>query len=155
MRKKQFGKKKKPMSESSADICKLIENQFSNLKLRANLVPKQCYKVNLRNILSKKDWDIIRTAVYERDENECTICKRDNIPLHAHEDWIYDYEKGIQKLNKIISLCESCHENIHLGQSGNLSDDSRKRIREHWCKINDQNEEAFKKYLFNVLVLGH
>ncbi len=144
---------KKAKKEPIADSCISIENELSKLKLWANLVPEQSFKTNLRHIFSRKEWNTIRSAVYRRDEYKCTICKRDNIQLNAHEDWIYDYKKGLQKLNKIISLCDLCHNNIHLGYSGSVDDESREKNRQHWCKINNQNEEDFKTYLFNVYVL--
>ena len=144
---------KKAKKKDVANSCILIEKEFSKLKLWANLVPLQSFKTNLRYVYSRKEWNIIRSAVYRRDENKCTICKRDNIQLHAHEDWIYDYKKGLQKLNNIIALCDLCHNNIHLGYSGSVDDESREKIRQHWCKINNQNEEDFKRYLFNVFVL--
>ena len=141
--------KKKPI----ADNCISIEKELSKLKLWANLIPLPSFKANLWHIFSKKEWNTIRSAVYRRDENKCTICKRDNIQLNAHEDWIYDYKEGLQKLNKIISLCDLCHNNIHLGYPGSVDDESREKIRQHWCKINDKNEEDFKKYIINVFVL--
>ena len=144
---------KKAKEENVADNCISIEKELSKLKLWANLVPEQSFKANLRYTFSKKDWNTIRAAVYRRDEYKCTICKRDNIPLHAHEDWIYDYKKGLQKLNGIISLCDPCHNNIHLGYSGSVGIESRKKNIQHWCKINKQNENDFKKYIFNVFVL--
>ena len=144
---------KKAKEESVADNCILIEKELSKLNLWANLVPEQSFKTNLRYIFSKKDWNTIRAAVYRRDEYKCTICKRDNIPLHAHEDWIYDYENGLQKLDGIISLCDLCHNNIHLGYSGSVGVESREKNIQHWCKINKQNEDNFKKYIFNVFVL--
>ena len=146
---------KKAKKKDVANSCILIEKEFSKLKLCANLVPEQSFKANLRYVYSRKEWDIIRAAVYMRDEYKCTICKRDDIPLHAHEDWIYDYKKGLQKLNNIIALCDLCHNNIHLGYSGSVGVESREKNRQHWCKINNQNEEDFIKYVFNVYVLWH
>ena len=144
---------KKAKKEPVADSCILIEKELSKLKLWANLVPEQSFKANLRYVYSGKEWGIIRAAVYRRDEYKCTICKRDDIPLHAHEDWIYDYKKGLQKLNNIIALCDLCHNNIHLGYSGSVGVESREKNRQHWCEINNQNEEDFIRYIFNVYVL--
>jgi hypothetical protein len=144
---------KKAKKEDVANSCISIEKELAKLKLWANLVPEQSFKANLRYILSKKEWNTIRLAVYRRDEYKCTICKRDDVKLNAHEDWIYDYKKGLQKLNNIIALCDLCHKNIHLGHSVSVDVESKEKIRQHWCKINNQNEEDFKRYFFNVLVL--
>ena len=144
---------KKAKEANVADNCILIEKELSKLKLWANLVPLQSFRGNLRYIFSERVWNTIRSTVYRRDEYKCTICKRDNIQLHAHEDWIYDYEKSLQKLNKIITLCDLCHNNIHLGYSGSIGIESREKNRQHWCKINNQNEDDFKKYIFNIIVL--
>lgn len=146
---------KKAKKRLLTDNCISIETELSKLKLWANLIPLQSFKVNLRHILLRKEWNAIRSAIYKRDEYKCIICKRDDVKLNAHEDWVYDYKKGLQKLNRIISLCDLCHNNIHLGYSGSVDIESKEKIRQHWCKINNQNEEDFKRYLFNVFVLWH
>jgi len=133
--------------------CIAIEKELSKLKLRANMIPEQSYGVNLRGTLSRSEWDIIRSLIYKRDGYKCTICNQEGAQLHAHEDWIFDYKKGIQVLGNIISVCVNCHNNIHLGHSSTFKESIRKELKHHWCKINNKNEEDFKKYIFNLMIL--
>ncbi len=88
--------------------------------------------------------------------SNCSICDKKNVRLEAHEDWEYDYENSIQKLNDIKALCRMCHLNSHLGFSRILIREGKLKAGEligHWCKVNNEREEKFKEYegiVFNL-----
>lgn len=117
------------------------------MKLTVEMVPKTSWKSNLRSILTKKQWDVIRKNSYEKANNVCEICGRDGM-LHCHEQWEYDDDKHLQKLTGLVSLCRSCHMCKHFGfaltmhHKGIISID---RIKNHFMDINGVAEDEFRK----------
>lgn len=92
------------------------ENMKLNMKqiiLAPDLVPSTSWFKNLRN-KDPKAWEIIRKASYAKAENQCEICGAKG-KLHCHENWSYNEQSGIQKLESLISLCADCHEVKHIG----------------------------------------
>ena len=57
-------------------------------------------------------------AATARARWRCETCggKRD-APVHWHEVWSYDDERGVQKLEALKCLCERCHEATHPGHA--------------------------------------
>jgi hypothetical protein len=129
-----------------------IERLLGKYNLWANMIPRNSWYANLRNILPKNEWDTIRKLVYKHFNYQCSICKRKG-QLHAHESWIYDYKKSRQTLQDILALCYLCHMSQHLGYvqvklipTGELT---MEEIEQHWMEINNKSKEEFKhhKYL--------
>lgn len=85
------------------------------MKIDIQLVPKSSWYSNVRSNVSKSEWDIIRRKVYAKANYKCEICGGvgSKHPVEAHEIW--SYNDGIQKLEKIVSLCPACHEVHHIG----------------------------------------
>ena len=69
------------------------------LKLDFELVPDSCWYSNLRSILSKKQWDVVRREAYARANGRCMICGRKATRLEAHERWRYDTDTCTQVLD--------------------------------------------------------
>ncbi len=136
--------------------CILLEKQLSKYKLWGNLVPKKSFYANLRKVISKKDWDILRKLVYKKDSYKCYICGQTNIRFEAHEEWTYNYGEAIQKLDTINALCKLCHLNKHLGyasiliKKGELDENS---LIQHWCMVNGVKKEKFREYSNQVIRL--
>lgn len=91
--------------------------------LLIELIPKTCKFSNVRTLLPKKQWDILRKKSYEDANHKCEICfesgksqgyKHD---VECHEIWEYIEETKTQKLVGLISLCPSCHQVIHFGRT--------------------------------------
>ena len=109
------------------------------MKLTIELIPKTSFYTNLRSILSRKEWSDIRIDTLIKANHRCEICGGEsyNRALDCHEVWIFDDENHIQKLIKIIALCDQCHEVKHIGLAqvkGNFD-----RARKHFMKINNIN----------------
>ena len=83
-------------------------------KLQIELVPDGCWGYNLRSILSKRQWDFLKSDAKLRAEGKCVICGKESKVLDAHERWEYDEENGIAKLKDIIAVCKDCHSVIHI-----------------------------------------
>jgi len=85
-------------------------------KITIELVPSCNWGINLRSVLKKEDWDLVRKKCYKNAGNKCEICGRKG-KMQAHEKWKYDNENNIQILIGLICLCEGCHGVKHFGRS--------------------------------------
>lgn len=103
-------------------------------KLKFELVPDGCWYSNLRTMLSKKEWDMIKKYAKERSGGKCSICGRQTQYLDAHERWSYDEENKVQKLEDVVCVCKTCHSVIHIGRTslmGNIE-----KAEDHYMKVN-------------------
>ena len=103
-------------------------------KLNFELVPDGCFKSNLRNILSKAQWDYIKKDVKTRAGGRCEICGKKTDKLDAHEVWSYNEKTGVQKLEDIKAVCKDCHAAIHIDRTavaGNIA-----RAEDHYMLVN-------------------
>lgn len=114
-------------------------------KLNFELVPDACWGSNLRNILSKTEWDFLKKDAKERSNGRCAICGKKTQRLDAHEKWSYDREKGIQKLEDIIAVCKDCHSVIHIGFTQLKGD--IERAEKHFMKVNNCSYVEYRKAL--------
>ena len=116
-----------------------------DFKLMPSPVPDSCWYSNLRTHLPKKIWDLIRKDAYARANGKCMICGRPAKRLEAHEDWSYDEENCIQRLDRILALCHDCHSVIHIGRTQLLGDEDRAIA--HFCKVNSCRYSDYIKAL--------
>ena len=133
--------------------CQSLESELSKYKLWGSLIPKKSFNANLRKVLKKNKWDSLRNFVYEKDSYKCSICDISGVKLEAHENWKYDYDNSIQKLQDLNALCKMCHLNIHLGLATILAHESKldfHKLVEHWCKTNDEEIIGFRDYQTKV-----
>ncbi len=116
-------------------------------KLTIELVPQTAWFSNVRSMVSKEDWDILRRETYKKAHYKCEICGGvgDRHPVECHEIWQYDDSNHIQKLAGLIALCPSCHEVKHIGLA---SVHGRQYIaKEHLAKVNGWSEEQVDQYV--------
>lgn len=114
------------------------------MKLEFELVPDGCWYSNLRSVLSKEQWDVVRKDAYARSGGKCMICGASG-RLEAHERWSYDEIRGIQKLEDVIAVCPLCHSVIHIGRT-QLKGDER-AASEHFMRVNDADYAAYRRAL--------
>ena len=80
-------------------------------KLIPELIPSNTWYNNVRSIVSKDEWDIIRRKSYKFANYKCQICGDSGInqgykhPVECHEIWEFDDKNKIQYLIGFISLC--------------------------------------------------
>lgn len=117
------------------------------MKLTIELVPRTSWFSNLRSLLSKEEWDVIRKGCYAKAGHVCEICSGvgPKHPVECHEVWEYDEDKGIQKLVSLIALCPSCHEVKHIGLAG--INGRREQAVEHFCKVNECTIEIAESHI--------
>ena len=110
-------------------------------KLTFEMVPEECWYSNLRSILKPKDWDIVRRDAYARAKGRCRICGKSTARLEAHEQWSYDEEKALQKLEDVVALCHSCHEVKHISRTQLMG--RGQEAMEHFQKVNECSQMDF------------
>lgn len=121
-------------------------------KLTIELVPSSSWTDNVRAIVSKKQWDYLKSQVSSRAYNVCEICGGvgPKHPVECHEIWSYNNKKLIQKLEGMMALCPDCHMVKHIGLAGIMG--KRAQALRHLMAINKMTikkaeayvEEAFK-----------
>ncbi len=114
-------------------------------KLNFELVPDGCWYSNLRSILPPSEWEKIKKDAKLRSGGRCSCCGKKTDRLDAHEVWSYDIEKGVQKLEDVISVCKDCHSVIHIGYTqlkGNIE-----RAEAHYMKVNGCSYAEFRQDL--------
>ena len=105
------------------------------MRLHIELVPQNCWGVNLRTKLKKSDWDKIRKGVYANENMHCHICGEKCESLDAHEIWEFDEKNHVQKLIEIIGICRQCHNTIHFGRAQKIG--LEKEAIEQFIKVNN------------------
>ena len=91
--------------------------------LTVELIPKTVFFSNVRTVLPKKYWDVIRKESYARANHKCEICYNKgkdqgfNHDLECHEIWDFNNETRVQKLVSVTSLCPICHQVKHFGRT--------------------------------------
>jgi len=109
----------------------------SSLKLQIELVPITCFWSNVRDCVTRTQWDKIRRSVYQRANNKCEICGEQGTqhPVECHEIWVYDDKKLIQRLDHFQALCPLCHGVKHIGLSEKRG--YKEIATAHFIKINE------------------
>lgn len=87
-------------------------------------VPRPLHGMAPRTILGSDKWNEMRFNTYVHAKYRCEICGKSfqqneplKLPDHSvHELFSYDYENGIGRFIRCISLCQDCHDFIHSGR---------------------------------------
>lgn len=126
-----------------------------SLKLTIELVPSTSWYNNLRSLMPKEKWDVLRKKVYADFGYRCGICGVTG-ELHAHEIWKYDDVNHVQSLMGLIALCKMCHAVKHLGRTELKEQEEGIQMEEviaHFMKINKCTKtefEAHRKEAFRI-----
>ena len=118
------------------------------MKLTIELVPSSSWWNNLRKLLPRNQWDIIRKSAYATSGHRCAICSAHS-RLNCHEIWHYDDDNHIQRLEGFTALCDLCHHVKHIGLAGILAEQGRldyEKVIEHFMKVNTCNREDFLEH---------
>ncbi len=111
------------------------------MKLTIELVPSTSWYNNVRSMVSKKEWDIIRKKCYQMSNYICDICggKGEKHPVECHEIWDYNDKTNTQTLIGLTSLCPSCHEVKHSGLA--ILQEKERKVINQLKKVNNINEQ--------------
>ena len=124
---------------------------MKHLELTLDLVPKGAWGNNLREVLSKKDWDTLRHACYERANYHCVACGAKTKKLDAHEVWDYNIKAETQTLVDIVALCSLCHLVKHIMHAE--AEEKLDIATRHFYKVNQCNPDTFAKHYMESLEL--
>jgi hypothetical protein len=78
-----------------------------------DLIPDSSWHASLANMLVPSSWKGLRDVVNEI-AGACEDCGGWS-HLECHEQWLYDDDRRVQKLERLETLCRSCHRTRHLG----------------------------------------
>lgn len=121
------------------------------MKLTIELVPSTSWYTNVRSMVDKAQWDVIRKNCYKHAHYKCEICRDTGFnqnakwPVECHEIWEYDDIKHTQTLTGFIALCPNCHKVKHVGLSeikGWMD-----IVHAQLIKVNDMSEVEVAEYI--------
>jgi hypothetical protein len=123
---------------------------MNNIILNLELVPSSSFFNNVRAILTKKQWDILKDNVASKAYNICEICGGvgPKHPVEIHEIWHYDDISLIQKLEGMIALCPNCHSVKHFGLA-QMQGRGEKALN-HLIKINKISKKEAEEYIIEA-----
>ena len=117
------------------------------MKLTLELVPSSSWLNNVRAVVSKKQWDYIKSQVFSKAYDTCEICGGvgPTHPVECHEVWSYDSKTSIQKLDRMIALCPNCHMVKHFGFA-QIQGKGTQALR-HLMKVNELTRKKAEQYV--------
>jgi hypothetical protein len=83
-------------------------------------IPQSSWFRNVRAAVDPADWDRLRHMVYRRARFRCEACgvlgsRERGVWMEAHERFAYDITTGVQRLVRLVCLCQWCHTTTHFG----------------------------------------
>lgn len=118
------------------------------MSLKFQLIPQMFKNINLHNekirIIEPDKWKEISSKVRD-EQKECHYCGRGFVrfELEAHEVWVFDNVRHVQKLVDIVSACKLCHHTIHYD---NFHSEKWKH-KNYYMAINDCTNSTFEREL--------
>ncbi len=88
-------------------------------RLTVELVPSTAWGSNVRSRVRRSVWDRLRRAAYAAADYRCECCQAEG-RLEAHEVWAYDDAGRVQRLVRLLALCQPCHLVKHYGRAMNM-----------------------------------
>jgi 5-methylcytosine-specific restriction endonuclease McrA len=104
-------------SQASENLEPREHNGGVQTRLTVELVPSTCWYTNVRSNVSRAVWDRLRRRVAADAGHRCEICggRGRRWPVECHEVWAYDDATKVQRLERLVALCPTCHEAKHPG----------------------------------------
>ncbi len=122
---------------------------FNEYQLSIELVPQTSWYTNLRNMMSRENWDKVRKAAYWEHGYRCAVCGVTGVQLYCHELWEYDDENHVQSLKGFTAICPLCHHVKHIGLAGILASEGKldlNAVVEHFMYVNDCSRVDFEQH---------
>lgn len=90
---------------------------------------------------------MIRQRVYRRANHVCEVCggQGSQHSVQCHEEWAYDDERNVQRLERFIALCPDCHLVKHIGRARNIG--RGPWARAHLARINGWTRAEVQRYI--------
>lgn len=147
--------KKSALSNCTRDFVERPSQMKGQFRLEIELVPSTVWQSSLHQLLPRSVWHKIKQQLYAEEGRKCYICGSWEGRFSAHEFWMYDDSKHIQRLIAVHHLCNLCHKIKHVGFWCHTADGrarleteglSREDLDAHFCRVNDCTEEDFSKH---------
>lgn len=118
--------------------------------LTCELVPRSTWAKNIRSLMPKELWDVVRKKAYRHAHYRCEICsgRGPQWPVECHEKWEYNERTKVQSLVKLVALCPSCHSVKHWGFS--RINGKEAECREHIAFVNGWTKEQIDVHIEEV-----
>lgn len=102
----------------------LVYQSQENYKIQFHFIPHQQNFKNVRSYIEFtfqhwQKWQDLRLLIFSKTGNKCQCCSKlfsDKNIGELHEYWIFDEINKIQKLDKLIPLCNDCHSIAHISR---------------------------------------
>lgn len=107
----------------------------------------------MRSIVTKEQWNKIKSDVYKKAKYVCEICGKTGTkhPVECHEIWQYNDIKLLQKLVGMIALCPNCHMVKHIGLA-QINGKMTQAIS-HLKKVNKISDDEAQQYIKNSFLI--
>jgi hypothetical protein len=119
-------------------------------RLSVEMIPRNCWRINVRSVLTRNDWNEIRGIVYRKAEYKCEICggQGKQWPVECHEIWRYNDKTKVQQLVGLQALCPDCHAAKHPGSAKLRGYEDRGFS--HLKAINGWNQKELDRYITKI-----
>jgi hypothetical protein len=111
--------------------------------LSVELIPGSLWGRNLRESLTRAEWQRCKQHAAAQSGGKCTVCGAvgHRRPVECHEvwEWHEDREPCLQKLVGLVALCPDCHAVKHFGRTNALGFGAQ--ARKHLADVNGWTEE--------------
>jgi len=125
------------------------DRNFGGNFLYVDLIPQNCWFKSAWRCVSAIDWENIKKTTVKRANNICECCGEPSIKsLEVHERFSYDDDNKIQKLERLIALCNDCHTATHMGRA--RVKDIEEQAKQHLQKVRGFNEKEVNKHIDNA-----
>jgi hypothetical protein len=120
---------------------------MKKLRLDIELVPSSSWMNNVRAILTVKQWNLLKSQVYDKAWNMCEVCggAGSKHPVECHEIWAYDDRNQSQKLTGMVALCPPCHRAKHFGLAQMRG--KGETALKHFMKVNKLKKSEAEGYI--------
>lgn len=117
--------------------------------LSVEMIPKPLFGENLRNRLTRAQWEKCKKSAKEASAGLCGVCggagAKGRLDCHERWEWIEDGEVHVQRLVGFIALCPHCHGAKHYGRTQVMgyAEDANEQLK----KVNGWSEEELTAHL--------
>jgi hypothetical protein len=96
-----------------------LRGPIGGARLTIDLVPETCWVSDIREIIPPSAWEQLRRRVEAEARHRCEVCGQEpGEATECHEVWEYDEAQHTQRLERMVALCDRCHQVAHIDRAG-------------------------------------
>jgi hypothetical protein len=112
--------------------------------LCVDLIPSTSWFRNVRSAITSTSWRALRNRVYDRADNRCELCGSGD-RLDTHERFSYDFQTGVQRLERLVAVCGLCHLVSHFGFAAIQGNDDM--AVDHLARIRGWDDSQVERHI--------